>query len=105
MLNARTVSIALLVILSIVTNLWLITDAQSRTWVIVSIGIAIPLALLIGALRKSRNWAELIALAMILYATIGVMDVVASAGQFGLALAVSGISVALFISSLVAARH
>jgi len=82
----------------------LVVETTSHIWVTIAFGIAVPGALLIGAIRKVRNWAQLIALAMILYCTIGVMDIVASSGQFMLALSVAVISVLLFFSSLHAGR-
>jgi uncharacterized membrane protein len=64
----------------------------------------VPLLLLIGALRQSRNWGNIIALAMIFYATVGVMDVVASSGEFLLALGVATVSVVLFFTAIYAER-
>jgi len=103
-LNSRMLSLGLLVALAVVTSLWLLLETSSHLWVTIAFGIITPALLLAGALRKVRNWAQLIALAMIFYATVGVMDVVASAGSFNLALGVAVISVALFFSSLHASR-
>jgi uncharacterized membrane protein len=104
MTRLRLISITLLIMLSITVMLWLQSDANSQLWVVITFGSIVPVLLLIGALRKSRNWGNLIALAMIFYATVGVMDVVASSGEFLLALAVATISIALFFTSIYAER-
>ena len=98
------ISIALLFALSTATTLWLQSDASSQLWVVILLGIATPAVLLLGALRRIRNWGNLIALAMIFYATLGVMDVIASSGEFLLALAVATISISLFFIAIYAQR-
>jgi len=103
-INSRAITLGLLVLLAVSTSLWLLIETTSHLWVTIAFGISVPALLLLGAIRKVRNWAQLIALAMIFYCTIGVMDIVASSGQFMLALSVALVSVALFFSSLHAAR-
>ena len=95
----------LLIALGIATSLWLLSDADSLLAVVIIIGGLIPGLLLIVAIRSTRNWAELIALAMVFYATIGLMDVIASSGKDPFALAVALLAVALFFSSLHASRR
>ena len=98
------ISIALLFALSTAASLWLQSDANSQLWVVILLGIATPAALLLATLRRIRNWGNLIALAMIFYATLGVMDVIASSGELLLALAVATISISLFFVAIYAQR-
>jgi|GEM_PF-3509330 len=104
MTRLRLISIVLLILLSFAVMLWLQSDANSQLWVVITFGSVVPVLLLIGALRQSRNWGNLIALAMIFYATAGVMDVVASSGAFLLALGVATISIVLFFTAIYAER-
>lgn len=103
--NLRSISILLLVTLGLIVTLWLQSDTNSQLWVLICFGFIIPALLLLGAIRKSRNWGNLIALTMIFYATVGVMDVIASSGEFILALGVATISVVLFFTSIYAERR
>ena len=104
MKNLRTLSILLIVILGLTVSMWLKGDTNSQLWVVISFGLILPGLLLIGAIRQSRNWGNLIALTMIFYATAGVMDVIASSGKFILALCVAAISIILFFTSIYAQK-
>jgi uncharacterized membrane protein len=102
--NLRTISILLILALGLTVSLWLQSDTSSQLWVVICFGLIVPALLLLGAIRKSRNWGNLIALTMIFYATVGVMDVIASSGQFVLALGVATVSIVLFFTSIYAER-
>jgi len=104
-MTSRNITLALTALLGVLTCLWLLTETSSHLWVTVVFGVIVPGLLLLGGIRKIRNWAQIIALAMICYATAGVMDVVASGGSFNFALGVAVVSIALFFSALDTARR
>ncbi len=102
MKHLRTISILLILALGLTVSLWLQSDTNSQLWVVICFGLIVPALLLLSAIRKPRNWGNLIALTMIFYATAGVMDVIASSGQFILALGVAMVSIVLFFRSALA---
>ncbi len=104
MKHLRTISILLILALGLTVSLWLQSDTNSQLWVVICFGLIVPALLLLSAIRKPRNWGNLIALTMIFYATAGVMDVIASSGQFILALGVAMVSIVLFFTSIYAER-
>ncbi len=105
MTKLRGISISLIILLSIATTLWLQLETTSQVWVIVLFGSITPVLMLAGALRKIRNWGNLIALAMIFYTTAGIMDTIASLGEFSLAPLVAALSIGLFFTSIYAQRN
>jgi hypothetical protein len=104
-LNSTRMTLAGLSGVGLMTVVWIATATDLGFPLALALGMGPPLLLLAGALKKIRNWAELIALFMIPYAGVGVMDVVANTQTSTLPLALAGLSVLTFFAALDAKRR
>ncbi|MEE4185443.1 MAG: hypothetical protein V2J12_06740 [Gammaproteobacteria bacterium] len=98
--------VAGLVALGVVLPLWLRAAAPGWGWTgALGGGIVAPAALLFAVLTRSRNWSGITALAMIPFASIGVMDLVANLRQFDSGMALAVVAIAVFFAALDAGRR
>jgi hypothetical protein len=85
---------------------WLVLNTDSLGLIgLVVLGAIVPIALLIVAGKRSRNWSGITALFMIPLSSMGIMDIVADlrASTSGMVLAVLAIGV--FLAALDAGRR
>jgi len=106
MLNSRTAVIAGLIVLLIAVPWWIYANNSSLglIWSI-ALGAVAPALLIKPAVTQSRNWSGIVALCMIPLACIGIMDIVASAGELNSGSIVAVISITTFFAALDAGRR
>ncbi len=103
---SRKLSIAGLILLTPVACWWLLVAYTNPGLVtLLGIGIVPPLALAVCTFKRTRNWSGITALAMIVYAVLGMMDMVALSGTIGASLALGVLAVANFFLVLDAGRR
>lgn len=103
--DSRLAVIAGLGALLVALPWWLIAnDMAELLWAAV-IGIPVSGLLMFAAVRQTRNWSGIVALCMIPVACIGVMEIVASAGEFNAGTSLALISIATFFAALDAGRR
>jgi hypothetical protein len=105
-LNSRNIVIAGLIGLIIATPWWLHVNTTSLGLIgSIVLGAFVPALLIRAGLKQSRNWTGIIALCMIPLACIGVMEIVASAGELNSGTAIAVISIVTFFAALDAGRR
>jgi uncharacterized membrane protein len=96
---------AALLTLTFSTYWWLNDETRMATWQVLACAFLPPAALVYIACKRTRQWAEYIALAMIPYCFAGVMDVVASSGNQTAPLIMSLAAILSFLAALDASRR
>jgi hypothetical protein len=103
---SRKLSVAGLILLAPVACWWLVVAyANPGPATLIGIGIMPPLALAICTFKRTRNWSGITALCMIVYAVLGMMDMVALSGTIGASLALGVLAVGNFFLVLDAGRR
>ena len=103
---SRKLSIAGLLLLVPVTGWWLVA-AYDQPGILTLIGVALapPITLTWCTFKRTRNWSGITALCMIVYAVLGMMDIVATSGSIVASLALGILAVAVFFLVLDAGRR
>lgn len=108
-LDTRRFALTGLALLGIVTMSWLLEGyvlrADGRLLLAIGGGLLPPLLLLLAGLRGVKRWCEWVALVMVPYACVGVMDVVAGSGARYLPLLLATVSIGVFFAALDASRR
>ena len=104
--GTRTLLLIGLLALAVLMPVWLNINAPHLGVIgAVLLGAVVPLLLVYAALRRIRNWSGIIALVMIPYSVLGVMEVVATLGTPDTGMAIALISIVNFFFALDAGRR
>jgi uncharacterized membrane protein len=94
-----------LITVALCAYIWLGEKTSLADWLTTAVAVLPPLALIYIGYRRVRQWAEYIALIMIPYSCIGIMDIVASSRGQAVALVMSLAAILTFFAALDASRR
>ena len=95
-----------LALLTLIVPWWLQVNAPSFGLIgAILLGAIFPLLLLRMVVKRTRNWSGITALIMIPYSVIGIMEVVATLGEFNSGLLLALVAISNFFLALDAGRR